>query len=81
MSRALGSYKCSQYLMGQFCRNIICDCVLGVLTKLDILDPGTDCREVLGDKLCVLKQGWTAVVNGGKESSSARVGYLLSLAP
>lgn len=35
----------------------------GVLTKVDIMDRGTDCRDVLLGKSVRLRHGWVAVVN------------------
>lgn len=39
----------------------------GVLTKLDIMDPGTDAREVLDGSAVKLKHGWIGVVNRGQK--------------
>lgn len=36
---------------------------IGVLTKVDIMDRGTDCRDTLLGKGLKLKHGWVAVVN------------------
>ncbi|XP_071747313.1 dynamin isoform X17 [Lepeophtheirus salmonis] len=36
---------------------------IGVLTKLDLMDEGTDAREVLENKLLPLRRGYVAVVN------------------
>eukprot|EP00096_Caligus_rogercresseyi_P005316 TRINITY_DN2055_c0_g2_i4.p1 TRINITY_DN2055_c0_g2~~TRINITY_DN2055_c0_g2_i4.p1 ORF type:complete len:890 (-),score=300.82 TRINITY_DN2055_c0_g2_i4:524-3193(-) len=36
---------------------------IGVLTKLDLMDEGTDAREVLDNKLLPLRRGYVAVVN------------------
>ena len=41
-------------------------CHVGVLTKLDIMDKGTDARDVLDGKAVRLKHGWVAVVNRGQ---------------
>ena len=41
--------------------------VPGVLTKLDIMDRGTDAREVLEGRSVRLRHGWTAVVNRGQK--------------
>mmetsp|Transcript_5727 Transcript_5727/g.16368 ORF Transcript_5727/g.16368 Transcript_5727/m.16368 type:complete len:644 (-) Transcript_5727:522-2453(-) len=40
---------------------------IGVLTKLDIMDRGTDAREVLDGRAVRLKNGWVAVVNRGQK--------------
>eukprot|EP00891_Asterochloris_glomerata_P004731 jgi/Astpho2/4731/e_gw1.00067.68.1_t len=42
------------------------DRTIGVLTKLDIMDPGTDAREVLDGTAVRLKHGWIGVVNRGQ---------------
>jgi replication fork clamp-binding protein CrfC len=42
---------------------------LGVLTKLDLMDQGTDAREVLGGKVYPLRHGYTAVVNRSQHDS------------
>ena len=36
---------------------------IGVLTKLDLMDPGTDASEVLNNQLIPLRRGYIAVVN------------------
>ncbi len=45
----------------------------GVLTKLDIMDPGTDARAVLDGQAVKLRHGWTAVVNRGPQHINADV--------
>ena len=40
---------------------------IGVLTKLDIMDPGTDVAEVLNNQLIPLRKGYIAVVNRGQK--------------
>lgn len=42
------------------------DRTIGVLTKLDIMDPGTDVREVLEGHAVKMKNGWIGVVNRGQ---------------
>ncbi|KAK9829182.1 hypothetical protein WJX72_004363 [[Myrmecia] bisecta] len=42
------------------------DRTIGVLTKLDIMDPGTNAREVLDGSAIKLKHGWIGVVNRGQ---------------
>ena len=39
---------------------------VGVLTKLDIMDPGTNCRDVLEGLTYKLRNGWIGVVNRGQ---------------
>lgn len=36
---------------------------IGVLTKLDLMDDGTDCRDVIENKLLPLRRGYVGVVN------------------
>ncbi|DBB13052.1 hypothetical protein WJX82_001471 [Trebouxia sp. C0006] len=43
------------------------DRTIGVLTKLDIMDPGTDAREILDGSAVRLKHGWIGVVNRGQK--------------
>lgn len=46
----------------------------GVLTKLDIMDPGTDAREIITGAQVQLKNGWIAVVNRNQQDINSRVG-------
>lgn len=46
----------------------------GVLTKLDIMDPGTDAREIITGSQVQLKNGWIAVVNRNQQDINSRVG-------
>lgn len=39
---------------------------LGVLTKLDLMDPGTDASDILHNKVIPLRQGYIGVVNRGQ---------------
>ena len=50
-------------------------CLAGVLTKLDIMDPGTNAREVLEGAAVKLKHGWIGVVNRGQADINSRVGH------
>lgn len=36
---------------------------IGVLTKVDIMDAGTDCMDILQNKVVPLRRGYVAVVN------------------
>ena len=45
----------------------------GVLTKLDIMDPGTDARDVLEGSAVKLKHGWIGVVNRGQADINSKV--------
>jgi dynamin 1-like protein len=40
---------------------------IGVLTKMDLMDPGTDASEVLSNQLIPLRKGYIAVVNRGQK--------------
>jgi dynamin 1-like protein len=44
---------------------------IGVLTKLDLMDPGTDASEVLHNKLIPLRRGYIGVVNRGQKDINA----------
>ena len=46
---------------------------VGVLTKLDIMDPGTDARDVLEGSAVKLKHGWIGVVNRGQADINSKV--------
>ena len=45
----------------------------GVLTKLDIMDPGTDARDVLEGQAVRLKNGWIGIVNRGQADIIGKV--------
>lgn len=47
---------------------------IGVLTKVDIMDRGTDCRDILQGRALRLRHGWVAVVNRGQADINKRVG-------
>lgn len=36
---------------------------IGVLTKIDIMDQGTDCCEILNNQVVPLRRGYIAVIN------------------
>ena len=40
---------------------------IGVLTKLDLMDPGTDCADILMNLVIPLRRGYIAVVNRGQK--------------
>eukprot|EP00956_Cyclotella_meneghiniana_P030693 scaffold78063_cov72-Cyclotella_meneghiniana.AAC.4 len=44
---------------------------IGVLTKLDLMDPGTDASEILQNKIIPLRRGYVAVVNRGQRDIDA----------
>lgn len=44
---------------------------VGVLTKLDLMDPGTDASDVLNNKVIPLRRGYIAVVNRGQRDVNA----------
>ena len=44
-----------------------------MLTKLDIMDPGTDARDVLEGQAVRLKNGWIGIVNRGQADIMSRV--------
>lgn len=45
----------------------------GVLTKIDIMDPGTNCRDVLEGQTYQLRNGWIGVVNRGQADINSKV--------
>eukprot|EP00759_Apiculatamorpha_spiralis_P038120 PhF_6_TR37563/c1_g1_i1/m.55655/K17065/DNM1L; dynamin 1-like protein len=45
---------------------------LGVLTKLDLMDPGTDASDILEGKLIKLKRGFIGVVNMGQRDIDSK---------
>ena len=47
---------------------------IGVLTKIDIMDPGTNCREVLSGNSYTLRNGWIGVVNRGQKDIDSKMG-------
>eukprot|EP00887_Chlorella_sp_A99_P000725 scaffold5.g725.t1 len=47
---------------------------IGVLTKIDIMDPGTNCRDILEGATYGLRNGWIGVVNRGQADINARLG-------
>eukprot|EP00798_Chlamydomonas_sp_ICE-L_P016681 gene16681-22940_t len=49
-----------------------CERTIGVLTKVDIMDRGTDCRDVLLGKTLKLRNGWVAVVNRGQADINSK---------
>lgn len=46
---------------------------LGVLTKVDIMDQGTDCMDVLSNKVVPLQRGYIAVVNRSQRDIQERL--------
>ena len=45
---------------------------IGVLTKLDLMDAGTDARDVLDNKLIPLKRGYVGVINRSQKDIDGR---------
>lgn len=45
---------------------------IGVLTKLDLMDEGTDAREILENRLFTLRRGYVGVVNRGQKDIVGR---------
>jgi hypothetical protein len=61
---------------------------IGVITKLDLMDQGTDARDILENKLLPLRRGYIGVVNrsqkdidGKKDIKAAMNGRLLICTP
>ena len=40
---------------------------IGVITKLDLMDEGTDARDILENRLFSLRRGYVGVVNRGQK--------------
>ncbi|CAG7718237.1 unnamed protein product [Allacma fusca] len=53
---------------------------IGVLTKLDLLDEGTDAREILENKLVPLRRGYVGVVNRSQKDIEGRKDIKAALA-
>lgn len=53
-----------------------CKRTLGIITKLDLLDKGTDVIDILKNKLYPLKNGYFGIVNRNSEQVSANVHIL-----
>lgn len=49
------------------------DRTIGVLTKLDIMDRGTNALDILEGRSCVLKHGWVGVVNRSQADINGKV--------
>lgn len=49
------------------------DRTIGVLTKIDIMDKGTDCRDVLENRVYPLKLGYIGVVNRSQRDINLKV--------
>ena len=45
---------------------------IGVLTKLDLMDEGTDAKEILDNKLLPLRRGYVGVVNRSQKDIEGR---------
>ena len=45
---------------------------IGVLTKLDLMDSGTDAKEILDNKLIPLKRGYVGVINRSQKDIDGR---------
>ena len=53
---------------------------IGVITKLDLMDEGTDAREVLENKLLPLRRGYVGVVNRSQKDIDGRKDIKAALA-
>lgn len=51
---------------------------IGVLTKVDIMDPGTSVRDILQSKQLRLKNGWVGVVNRGQKDINSKMNMQLA---
>ncbi|XP_031667026.1 dynamin-2 isoform X4 [Oncorhynchus kisutch] len=53
---------------------------IGVITKLDLMDEGTDARDILENKLLPLRRGYIGVVNRSQKDIDGRKGIKTALA-
>lgn len=53
---------------------------IGVITKLDLMDEGTDARDVLENKLLPLRRGYIGVVNRSQKDIDGRKDISAALA-
>jgi len=52
---------------------------IGVLTKLDLMDPGTDASDILHNRVIPLRRGYIAVVNRGQRDIDADLSIRVGL--
>jgi len=55
------------------------DRTIGVLTKLDLMDPGTDVSEIMHNRVIPLRRGYIAVVNRGQRDIEADLSIQVGL--
>jgi replication fork clamp-binding protein CrfC len=55
------------------------DRTVGVLTKLDLMDPGTDASDMLQNRVIALKRGYVGVINRGQKDIEAGVSIKTAL--
>ncbi|KAL7496230.1 hypothetical protein ACHAWT_005879 [Skeletonema menzelii] len=55
------------------------DRTIGVLTKLDLMDPGTDVAEIMHNRVIPLRRGYIAVVNRGQRDIDADLSIQVGL--
>jgi replication fork clamp-binding protein CrfC len=53
---------------------------IGVITKLDLMDEGTDAREILENRLLPLRRGYIGVVNRSQKDIDGRKDIMAALA-
>lgn len=53
---------------------------IGVITKLDLMDEGTDARDILENKLLPLRRGYVGVVNRSQKDIDGRKDIKAALA-
>lgn len=53
---------------------------IGVITKLDLMDEGTDARDILENKLLPLRRGYIGVVNRSQKDIDGRKDIKAALA-
>jgi dynamin 1-like protein len=55
------------------------DRTIGVLTKLDLMDPGTDVSEIMHNRIIPLRRGYISVVNRGQRDIDADLSIQVGL--
>ena len=55
------------------------DRTIGVLTKLDLMDPGTDVADIMNNRVIPLRRGYIAVVNRGQRDIDADLSIQVGL--
>lgn len=68
------------YIIKTFNVNYLGMRTIGVITKLDLMDEGTDARDILENKLLPLRRGYIGVVNRSQKDIDGRKDIKAALA-